>query len=347
MKKQFILTTIFLTLFSFTGKTYSALLENENNNIQVYKDAVPSVVNVTNIKIAGNMFYGNIEVPAGMGTGFVWDKDGHIVTNYHVVQDGTKFIISFFGDKKQYHAKLVGSEARKDVAVLKLEEMPSTLKPVNLGDSGSLQVGQNAIAIGNPFELNHSMSTGIISALDRQIEGIGGVKIHNMIQTDAAINMGNSGGPLLDSSSKVIGMNTQIVSTSGSSAGLGFAVPIDTIKRVVPQLIAHGKIIQPGLGIGILPEGHRRHYFDLTKGVVITYIDENGAAFKSGLQGMKRDNWGRTYLGDVIIAIDGKEVNSLDDTYHLLSNYKVGDKVTVKFLRNNKVMETKVTLGSI
>ncbi len=344
-----IIATSFISLsFSFSNKgSYSQLLEYEKNTINVYQKAVPSVVNVTNIKIQGNMFYGQEDVPQGMGTGFVWDTNGHIVTNFHVVRGGTKFVIAFFKDKKQYHAKLVGTEPRKDIAVLKLETMPENLVPITPGVSSTLHVGQKTIAIGHPFDLNHSTSIGIVSALGRKIQGIGDVKIHDMIQTDAAINMGNSGGPLLNSLGEMIGMNTQIMSTSGSSAGLGFAVPIDTIKRVVPQLIKHGKVIQPGLGIGILPEQYREYYFNTNKGIVITYIDEKGSAYKAGLRGMKKDTWGRSYLGDIILAIDGKEVNNLDDVYHLLSERKIGDEVIIRFQRKSKILEVKAKLNSI
>jgi len=202
------------------------------------------------------------------------------------------------------------------------------------------------LAIGSPFGLDHTLTTGIVSALGRKIDGFGGVKIHDMIQTDAAINMGNSGGPLLDSSGKLIGVNTMIFSTSGSSAGLGFAVPVDTVKMIVPQLIQHGKVIRPGLGIGVLPEGAKKR-IGIKEGVVITFVDEDGPAGKAGLKGLAQDRRGRVIMGDVLVAIDSKEVNSLDDIYHALEKYKIGDTVAVKYLREGKKKEARIKLQAL
>ena len=283
------------------------------------------------------------EVPQGSGTGYIWDKEGHIVTNFHVVQGGDSFVITFKNDKKQYKAKVVGVAPNKDIAVLKLIDLPKTLTPINLGKSSTLLEGQMALAIGNPFGLDHSISKGIISALGRKIDGIGGVKIHNMIQTDAAINQGNSGGPLLDSSGKLIGMNTMIFSTSGSSAGLGFAVPVDTVKRITPQLIKHGKVIRPGLGIGILSQNYRSS----EKGAAISYIDPDGAAAIAGLKGMSRDRFGRIWPGDIILKIEGKEVNGKDDVYHVLEKFKIGDTIEIEFLRERKKKKAKVKLQEL
>lgn len=325
----------------------TGLLDVEQKTIALYKEVLPSVVNVSNIKIASHLFYGTVEVPQGAGSGFVWDNQGHIVTNFHVVNGGNEFVVTFQNDSKQYSAKLVGSEPKKDIAVLKLKEIPAKLVPIRVGESKTLQVGQMTLAIGSPFGLDHTLTTGVVSALGRKIEGFGGVKIHDMIQTDAAINMGNSGGPLLNSSGNLIGMNTMIFSTSGSSAGLGFAVPVDTISMIVPQLIKHGRIIRPGLGIGIVPENLRKHVGMSEKGVIISYIDETGAAAKAGLKGMTQDRFGRVFVGDVILSIDDKEVNSLDDIYHALEKYKIGDLVTVKYQRGKKTYTTKLKLQSL
>jgi S1-C subfamily serine protease len=342
-KYQFLMI---LTICLNTWASDSDLLEVEKRTIKIYESVVPSVVHVSNIKNQNSFFYGEIEVPQGAGSGFVWDQDGHIVTNFHVVQGGNKFLVSFHNDKKQYEAKLVGAEPKKDIAVLKLTEKPQKLTNVKAGNSKSLQVGQMAFAIGNPFGLDHSLTTGIISALGRKIDGIGGVKIHDMIQTDASINQGNSGGPLLNSSGELIGMNTMIFSTSGSSAGLGFAVPANAINSIVPQIVKHGKVVRPGLGIGILEESIRSRYIG-EKGAAISFIDEQGPAAKAGLKGMTRDRQGRIFFGDVIIQIDGKDVNSLDDLYHLLENYKIGDTVTVKYLRDKKEFTTKLKLQAL
>lgn len=322
------------------------LLEAEKRVIDIYQTNVPSVVNVANIKHADSFFYGKVEVPQGTGTGFVWDNKGHIVTNYHVVQGGNSLIVTFHNDKNQYKAKVIGLAPKQDIAVLKLIKKPKNLKPIKIGESKNLQVGQMALALGNPYGFDHSISKGIISALGRKIDGIGGVKIHDMIQTDTAINQGNSGGPLLNSSGEVIGMNTMIVSRSGSNAGLGFAVPIDSIKRVTPQLIEHGKVIRPGLGIGVLEELVRERYVG-NKGVALKFVDPEGAAGKAGLQGMMRDRYGRIYIGDVILKVNGKEVNNRDEIYHELGKYKVGETVAIEFMRDKKVKTVKVKLKTL
>lgn len=322
------------------------LLPSEKNNIQVFQNSVDAVVNVTTSQLARSWVYGTVEVPKGAGSGFIWDDKGHIVTNYHVVEGGSNFMVSFRNDKKQYKAKLVGTEGRKDIAVLKLVDFPNKIKNLPVGESKSLVIGQNAYAIGSPFGLNHTFTKGIISATGRKIEGIGGVKIHNMIQTDAAINQGNSGGPLLNSSGLLIGMNTMIYSTSGSSAGVGFAVPVDTIKRIVPQLISHGKVIRPGFGIVILEDGVKQR-FGIREGIVIEYVDPKSPAARAGLEGMSQDRFGRYYLGDVIIKVDGKSVNSLDDIYHILDNRKIGDTVEVVYRRNRKNKKVSIKLDQI
>lgn len=341
------LTLILSLLIMQSSWSQTELLEMEKRIIQVYQDNVPSVVSVANIKVARNFWYGDeVEVPQGAGTGFIWDDDGHVVTNFHVVNGGNIFVVTFHGDEKQYKAKIVGASPKNDIAVLKLIKNKKGMKVVKRGSSEKLKVGQLALAIGNPFGFDHSISRGIISALGRKMDGVGGVKIHDMIQTDAAINQGNSGGPLLDSSGNVIGMNTLIVSGSGSSAGLGFAVPVDTIKRIVPQLIKFGKVIRPGLGISVLEEHLRERYVG-KKGVALSFVDENGPAGSAGLKGMMRDKFGRIYLGDIILSVDGKEVNSRDDIYHILGKYKIGDSVKVEYLRNDKKQTTLVKLKEL
>ena len=345
-KNYFILILITLSLsLTFKGKSQlddnQLLLENEKNTINIFKTSVHSVVNITNVKIgrASWPFGRTQERKGGIGSGFVWDKDGHIVTNSHVVSGGNSFLVSFHKDKKQYKAKIIGAEPNKDIAILKLVDKPDSLKPVQIGSSSNLLVGQKTLAIGSPYGLDHTMTSGIISALKRVIEGFGGVTIKGVIQTDASINPGNSGGPLLNSAGQLIGMNTSIVSTSGASAGLGFAVPVDTIKRVVPQLIKYGKVIRPGLGIGI-----EENYTGTRKGLIVLYTQENGAAEKAGLRGVRQDAYGKRYLGDIILKINGKETNSYNDIYHILDNYKVGDTIEVTFLRNGEVQTTKVKL---
>ena len=335
-----------LIIFSVAGWG-SDLLPVETKTIDIYRKVVPSTVNVSNIKLARNFFYGEVEVPQGAGSGFVWDDQGHIVTNFHVVQGGSSFVVTFYNDPKQYRATIVGTAPDKDIAVLKLEEKPAKLMPIPVGTSKDLQVGQYSFAIGSPFGLDYTLTTGVISALGRKIDGIGGVKINDMIQTDAAINMVNSGGPLLNSSSNLIGMNTVIFSTSGSSAGLGFAVPVDSIKLIVPQLIKHGKLIRPGIGIGIVPESMKQRMIQSTKGLVISYIDEKGGAAEAGLKGMTQDQYGRIYIGDIIVSVDGTSVNNLDDIYQVIDKKNIGDTVDVKYSRDGKILSTKIKLKAL
>jgi len=232
-----------------------------------------------------------------------------------------------------------------DIAILKLKQLPANLKPIELASSSQLQVGQKAIAIGNPFGLDHTLTTGIISALGRSIRGAGGIKIRDMIQTDASINPGNSGGPLLDSGGRIIGMNTVIYSNSGSSAGVGFAIPSDTISTTVPQLIKYGKVVRPVLGIVILSDSYKQR-FGITSGIVIQQVMAGGPAAASGLRGLQEQNY-RLYLGDIITHLDGKAVNSLTELYYILNEYKPGDKVKLKLLRGgNKKAEVELTLAS-
>ncbi len=326
----------------------SFLLEAEKRKIQIYKNVVPSVVNVSNVTKVRSLFSSNSieEMKTGAGTGFVWDNQGHIVTNYHVVANKNgKFYVSFSNHKDKIEATLIGHEAKLDVAVLKAKFIPPGVTPINPGTSGNLQVGQMAIAIGNPFELDYSMTSGIISALGRKIKGIGGVDIHGMIQTDASINPGNSGGPLLDSSGKLIGMNTLIYSRSGSSAGLGFAVPVDSINRAVPDIIKHGKMITPALGIGILGENEIRvlsRYTDIdsSRGVFIGSVRKGSGAEEAGLKGWMEDSRGRIHVGDIILELEGKKVNNLNDLWSILRLHKVGNKVRVKIKRNDGSVKT-------
>jgi S1-C subfamily serine protease len=343
----------FLSIFSGVSITVvnnsaavPKLTPHEKRNIEVYQNNSHSTVHVINIALTKNFFFGPVEeIPRGAGSGFVWDKKGHIVTNYHVAHGGDRFQVYFKDNPKPYRADYVGGGPRKDIAVLKLKEIPPHLRPVTVGNSGNLQTGQSVIAIGNPFGFDHSMSAGVVSATGRQITGIGGVKIHDMIQTDAAINLGNSGGPLLNSSGELIGMNTQIISPNGGSSGLGFAVPVDTIKTVVPQIITHGRIIRPVLDIIVLKDSIKNSY-GIDKGVMIQNVLPGGPAQRAGLQGISRDPWGRLYMGDIITAIDDKEVNSLDEIYHILENYKVDDVVEISYRHTNQTKKIRLKLSA-
>lgn len=324
------------------------LLDVEKRLIETYGKAVPAVVNVSNFKQFKDIFFGDSSTEqVGAGSGFIWDNQGHIVTNYHVVEDAkSQFMISFFKNKKQIQAKIIGVDPKYDIAVLKVDKLPNNATPIMLGTSHDLKVGQITIALGNPFGLEYTMTKGIVSALGRKLFGAGGVKINDMIQTDADINPGNSGGPLLNSNGELIGMNTMIYSSSGSSAGLGFAIPIDTIKRIVPDLIKYGKVIRPALGIVPLPEQYMQQISPDEKGVMIAYIPENSNAEKAGLKGMRKDRYGQIFSGDIIQKIDQKEIEGVDDIFNYLDGKKIGDQVSLQIKRANKKILINVTLQS-
>jgi S1-C subfamily serine protease len=308
-----------------------ARIEDEKNTISVFREAAQSTVFVTQTRVVTDMWgMTSEEVPSGSGSGFVWDTEGHIVTNYHVVKDARSLTVTF-RDQKAFPATVVGVEPRKDVAVLKVEAPKEMLHAVVVPKKLELEVGQKTIAIGNPFGLDHTLTTGVVSALGRQVQGIGGVTIRDMIQTDAAINPGNSGGPLLDSSGQLIGMNTMIFSRSGSSAGIGFAVPSNTIARAVNQIIKSGRAEQLGLGINVDPSGRPERMFGV-KGVVVIGVPETSGALKAGLQGVKRTQRGYT-LGDVIVKVDETKIESFDDLYNALDSKRAGDKVNVTVMR--------------
>jgi S1-C subfamily serine protease len=325
-----------------------ALLPDEENTIKVFKDSSPSVVFVTNIAFRQDIWSMDAyAVPQGAGSGFIWDKEGHIVTNFHVVNGGNAFLVTL-KDHTELEAKVVGVEPRKDIAVLQVTKSLSKMAPIAVGDSEALLVGQKAIAIGNPFGLDNTLTKGVISALGRSIEGIGQVTIHDVIQTDAAINPGNSGGPLLDSDGKLIGMNTMIYSPSGSSAGVGFAVPVSFIKRIVPQLIKYGKTIQPGIGVQILSPSQTEQLLGQVAGVVVSVITPNTPAARAGLEGLRRDGrTGRLQLGDIIVGVDDAPVKNYDDLYNALDRRKVGDTITIKTVRQGKKSSYRLELINV
>lgn len=345
MKYKWIALLITLLLITmWICQPLTGLTEDEKNTIDIVRRTSNAVVFVTNIQLVRGYFYSQREVARGSGSGFVWDDRGYIVTNYHVIEDGDSFNVTL-ANQKSYRARLVGIEANKDIAVLKLEENPGNLTPVRAGSSSHLLVGQKVVAIGNPFGLDNTVTTGIVSALGREIMGVGGVTIRNMIQTDASINPGNSGGPLLDSDGRLIGMNTMIYSKSGSSAGIGFAVPVDTIKRIVPQIITYGKVIRPGIGINILNEQYARRM--RIEGVIVRDVERGSDAYRAGIRGLARNRNGQLYIQDIIIAIDNFKIKSYDDLYNALDNYKIGDAVTVSVERDEEVRKVQVRLMRI
>ncbi|MDH4198092.1 MAG: trypsin-like peptidase domain-containing protein, partial [Candidatus Aminicenantes bacterium] len=312
-------------LFSPPVRGQQTLLEDERNTIDIVRKTKNSVVFVTNIQYVRDFFFGTEEaVPQGSGSGFIWDDRGHIVTNYHVIAEGDVFSLTL-PNQEQRQARLVGKEASKDIAVLKVEGSLAGLVPITVGGSRDLLVGQKVIAIGNPFGFDHTVTTGIVSALGRSMMGPGNVTIRDMIQTDASINPGNSGGPLLNSAGDLIGMNTMIVSPSRASSGVGFAVPVDTIKKIVPELIRFGKVTRPGLGVSYLRDEYLRRLG--IEGVALLEVPRGSEPARAGLEGLYRDRRGRLFLADVIKAIDRKPVRSYDDLYAALEEHKIGDTV--------------------
>jgi len=323
-------------------RAQATLTEDERNTIEVVKQLRNSVVFVTNIQRVRDFFFSSEEeVPRGSGSGFVWDDQGHIVTNYHVIEDGDIFNVTL-PNQQERRARLVGKEPNKDIAVLRIEGDRSALFAVRTGSSRDLQVGQKVIAIGNPFGFDHTVTSGIVSALGRSMPGAGGVTIRDMIQTDASINPGNSGGPLLDSSGALIGMNTMIISPSGASSGIGFAVPVDTIKKIVPEIIRFGKVIRPWIGVILLDDRFARRAG--IEGVIIREVPENSEAYRAGLRGLGRDRQGQLFIRDIITAVDAAPVRSYDDLYTALDNRKIGDTVALTAVRDNKERKVRLTL---
>jgi S1-C subfamily serine protease len=291
------------------------------------------------------MFSRNVmEVPQGSGSGFVWDHEGHIVTNFHVIRGGDA-LTATLSDGSTHEAKVVGYDPNKDIAVLKIAPPRGGLPPVTRADANELIVGQKVIAIGNPFGLDQTLTTGVVSAVGREIRSVAGTTISDVIQTDASINPGNSGGPLLDSSGRLIGMNTAIYSTSGSSAGIGFAVPVSTVNRIVPQLIEFGGVQRAGFGITLIPDDLARRWG--IRGVAINEVQQGSAAAEAGLQGVSSNNRRETLLGDIIVGIEDKDVAVYDDLYTALDKLRPGDTVTVRFRRGDRLREAKVRLQQI
>jgi S1-C subfamily serine protease len=343
-KKSIMFLAVIFILLQVWPFSAAALTEDEENTIAVVKGNVNGVVFITNIQYSRDFLFGTQEVQRGTGTGFIWDSQGHIVTNYHVIEDGDAFMVTC-PNQKNFKAKLIGKEPAKDIAVLRIEPGHGDFTPVRAGSSGELRVGQKVVAIGNPFGFDHTVTTGIVSALGRNIQGFGGVTIRNMVQTDASINPGNSGGPLLNSDGRLIGMNTMIYSRTGANTGIGFAVPVDIIKKIVPQLIKFGKVIRPGIGVSFLGDEYARRFN--IEGAVIVDVPRNSRAFGTGIRGIGRDRAGRLYLGDVLVGIDDIKISSYDDMYNALDNYRIGDIVNLTFERNGKKRKIKFRLVEI
>ena len=321
---------------------YTDLRPDEQAIVDLFENASPSVVYITTVTRRRD-FFGRVtgEVPLGTGTGFVWDRDGHVITNFHVLEGASSARVVMH-DQTSYVAEYVGGSARHDLAVLRIDAPAASLRQVRLGDSDRVRVGQNAYAIGNPFGYSATLTTGIISALSRQIEGLTGDIIEDVIQVDAAINKGNSGGPLLDSRGRLIGINSQIASPSGTSAGIGFAIPVNTVARVVPQLIANGEYTPARLGITTNQQLNRiaaARYG--VNGVVVAEVDPRSGAAGAGLRGTE---WNANQLGDIIVRIDGEPVRSFRELRLVLDRYQPGGEVEVTVSRDGEMHDIVVPL---
>ena len=318
---------------------------DERATMAVFEKVSRSVVFISNTAIQRDFWSLDImEVPQGSGSGFVWNKEGHIVTNFHVIY-GANSIKVTLADRAEYKAAVIGVDPDHDLAVLQIQAPEEALSPVSVGTSQDLRVGQKVLAIGNPFGLDHTLTTGVVSALGRTIKSLSNRTIEGVIQTDAAINPGNSGGPLLDGTGRLIGVNTQIVSPSGAFAGIGFAVPVDTVNRIVPELIKHGKLIRPGLGVSLVPDAMAKRWG--IKGLIIGKVTRGGGADRAGLRGARETVTGRVELGDIIVAVGGKPVTTVDDLMDVMETHKVGDQVTVDILRGTKRERVTVTLQAV
>jgi S1-C subfamily serine protease len=320
------------------------LAEDEKNTIELFESASGSVVYITSIELRRSFFSLNIyEIPQGTGSGFIWDNDGRIVTNYHVIEDASRVEVTL-ADHSAWKATVVGVAPDKDIAVIQISAPADKLRPIIIGESQNLRVGQKVFAIGNPFGLDQTMTTGIVSALGREIESVTGRTIQDVIQTDAAINPGNSGGPLLDSAGRIIGVNTAIYSPSGASAGIGFAVPVDIINRVVPEIIKYGKVIRPGLGVTIANDRIAQRLG--IKGLLLINIQPDSAAEAAGLRGTRRIR-NETILGDIIESVNDKPVSSYDDLLNEFEKYRIGEEVSLGIVRDDRKINIAVTLERV
>ncbi len=318
--------------------------DDEANNIEVFKRASPSVVNITNSRIVRSFRSLNPQaIPQGNGSGFLWSEDGHVVTNFHVIQQADSVTVTL-QDGSIHLARIRGVDPDKDLAVLKIDPGGLELTPVAVGDSSLLEVGRKVIAIGNPFGLDTTMTVGVVSALGREIDALSGRKIRDVIQTDAAINPGNSGGPLLNSLGELVGVNTAIFSPSGANSGIGFAIPANTVRRVVPELIEYGRVQTPFLGIMQMPQPDYYRRLWGIEGVIVLDVVEGAGPQRVGMEGLSRSRTGRLLLGDVIVAIDGAPVRNEDDLASMLERYRGGDTVTVTSERDTRRIDYEIEL---
>jgi len=342
------------------GISEPSAVTDEQNNIEVYRSISPGVAFINTTSYSQD-YFGDVQEGKGNGSGSVIDTNGDILTNFHVVDGAQKLSVSFGGDKV-YPATLVGGDPDTDLAVIKIDPPAAGLTVVPLGDSDRLTVGQKVLAIGNPFGLDRTLTTGVISGLQRPIRSRPvpgaptGRPIDAAIQTDASINPGNSGGPLLDKYGKMIGINSQILSPAGGSVGVGFAIPVNIAKRVVPQLIQFGEVRRPKLGANLLPVGSiadQGARLPVTAGLIVRNVIQGTSASNAGLRGLSQDPSGNVSLGDIIISIDGEKMNDMDDLYRFLDRKQIGDTVQMHLYRNGgnvtlpvRLLATQSTTGA-
>ena len=318
------------------------LSDGERRDIEVFRSASAAVAFITSVALRRDFFSMDVmQIPQGSGSGFVWDRRGHIVTNYHVIAEGQAVRITL-ADQSEWDGRVIGVAPDKDLAVLRIEAEPRHLSPLPIGSSNDLVVGQRVLAIGNPFGLDHSLTIGVVSALGRELTSPSGRLIRDVIQTDAAINPGNSGGPLLNSSGRLIGVNTAIYSPSGANAGIGFSVPVDTVKRLVPQLIEHGRPIQAG--IGIVPLSDRFTARLGIEGVALRSVSPDSPAARAGPPAARATVTGHVVVADRIVAVDGVAVRSVDDLLHAFEAKGPGERVALTVARDDRSREVAVTL---
>ena len=330
------------------GITDPSTVSDEQNSIEVYKSISPGVAFISTTSYSQD-WWGQVEEGKGNGSGSVIDTNGDILTNYHVIEGATKVTVNFGADKV-YPARVIGGDPDTDLAVIKIDSPPEGLTVVPLGDSDKLDVGQKVLAIGNPFGLDRTLTTGVISGLQRPIRARNNHPIDAAIQTDASINPGNSGGPLLDKFGKMIGINSQILSPSGGgSVGVGFAIPVNTAKRIVPQLLQFGEVRRPKLGIDTLSVAQLTQQgveLPIKSGLLVRSAVSGGSAAAAGIHGLSQDNSGEVVLGDIITSIDGEKMDDLDDLYRMLDKKKIGDTIQVAIYRNGKTMTIPIKLAT-
>lgn len=347
-----------VTLEEVTPPVFSSgpLFPIEDRIVQLFERNTYSVVNIFDVTLRPQLnITGVVEIPEGNGSGVVWDEEGHIVTNYHVIGNALSRnpkagevvarvnILASEGLQKNFEGILIGADRLKDLAVLKVDAPKDILRPIKVGQSSSLKVGQQCLAIGNPFGFDHTLTAGIISGLNRDIFSQTGVTIGGGVQTDAAINPGNSGGPLLDSKGSLIGINTAIFTQTGTSAGVGFAIPSSTVLRIIPQLIRFGKVVRGGLNVDIAPD-LIANQLNVRNGALVLLVPANSLAAKAGLNPTTRGFAGNIVLGDIIVAVDNKPVKSKAELLKALDEYNVGDKVVLMIQRGSEKLELPLVL---